>query len=305
RVCDCTGTGATGVSCEVDINECDPNPCEHGTCDNGINEYTCDCAGTGYSGTNCQTNVDDCASDPCQHGGECTDGVNDYTCDCSGTGYSGTNCQTNVDDCASEPCRNGGDCTDGVNDYTCSCPAPWEGPNCDSATLTVDATVRGYYTDADWFQPTTLDSFAGKAAVIHRAFFVFSIPDFEGTVSEVTFRLEIEELWTDISETLGFYDVSTSIPVLVDLSGDWPAIYADLGEGTQYATHTVGWSHVNTIRSIELSSAASMDVSLARGEEFAIGVAVTTIATDGYEQGVRFVVDGEESVQSLEIVVDP
>jgi len=170
--------------------------------------------------------------------------------------------------------------------------------------LTVDATVRGYYTDADWFPPTTLDCFTGKVAVTHRAFFVFSIPDFEGTVSEVTFRLEIEGLTGDVSETIGFYDVSTNIPVLLDASGDWPAIYADLGEGTQYATHTVSTVHVNTVRTILLSSAANSDVALARGDDFAIGVAVTSIEGD-YEQYVDFAEYGETSVQSLQIVVGP
>jgi hypothetical protein len=170
--------------------------------------------------------------------------------------------------------------------------------------LTVDATVSGYYTDADWFPPTTLDCFTGKVAVTHRAFFVFSIPDFEGSVESVTFRLEVENLMGDVSETLGFYDVSTSIPVLVDSSGDWPSIYADLGGGTQYATHTIAWANVNTVRSILLSSAANADVSLARGDNFAIGVPVTSIVGD-YEQYVDFLADGEVSVHSLQIVVGP
>jgi len=137
-----------------------------------------------------------------------------------------------------------------------------------------------------------------------RAYFVFSIPEFEGNVSSVTFRLEIEELAGDISEILGFYDVSTNIPVLVDGSGDWPSIYADLGGGTEYATHTIGWSHVDTVRSILLSSAANSDIELAGGGDFAIGVAVTTIEGDT-EEYVGFLVEGEESVQRLQIVVEP
>ncbi|XP_066277518.1 fibropellin-1-like [Branchiostoma lanceolatum] len=126
--CDCQA-GFSGVSCQININECASRPCQNGgQCRDGVNRYTCVCP-AGFNGVNCQTNINECASSPCQNGGQCHDGVNRYTCVCP-AGFNGVNCQTNINECASSPCQNGGRCVDGVNRYTCVCPAGFNGVNC-------------------------------------------------------------------------------------------------------------------------------------------------------------------------------
>ncbi|CAH1277168.1 NOTCH2 [Branchiostoma lanceolatum] len=126
--CDCPA-GFSGVSCQININECASSPCQNGgQCRDGVNRYTCVCP-AGFSGVNCQVNINECASRPCQNGGQCRDGVNRYTCVCP-AGFNGVNCQTNINECASRPCQNGGQCRDGVNRYTCVCPPGFSGVNC-------------------------------------------------------------------------------------------------------------------------------------------------------------------------------
>lgn len=64
-------------------------PCHHdGKCIDQLGGFKCDCTGTGYSGVLCQMNIDECASDPCQNEAKCEDQINDYTCSCY-PGYTG------------------------------------------------------------------------------------------------------------------------------------------------------------------------------------------------------------------------
>lgn len=66
-----------------------PKPCHHGgKCIDQLGGYKCDCTGTGYSGVMCQMNIDECASSPCQNEAKCDDQINDYTCACY-AGYTG------------------------------------------------------------------------------------------------------------------------------------------------------------------------------------------------------------------------
>lgn len=53
-MCDCQGTGYTGVDCSYDVNECKELnvDCGHGTCENLPGFYRCICD-KGYCGSNC------------------------------------------------------------------------------------------------------------------------------------------------------------------------------------------------------------------------------------------------------------
>ncbi|KAH9492875.1 hypothetical protein Btru_025002 [Bulinus truncatus] len=160
-LCNCSGTGYTGVQCTADEDECLCSPCLHnGICVNSASSFSCHCQGTGYLGDLCQVdndecmsqdvcfnggkclntpgsylcectkdwtgptcgqNKDDCEKNPCNNGGLCLDLVSGYLCNCTGTGFQGINCTDNIDDCYNNRCANGGVCIDGTRQYTCNC----------------------------------------------------------------------------------------------------------------------------------------------------------------------------------------
>jgi len=53
-MCDCQGTGYTGIDCSIDVNECQDLEidCGHGKCENLPGIYQCNCD-NGYCGYNC------------------------------------------------------------------------------------------------------------------------------------------------------------------------------------------------------------------------------------------------------------
>lgn len=105
-------------------------PCQNDAiCIAGINSYTCNCSGSGYTGVNCDINIDDCVANLCENGAICLDGINSYTCNCV-TGFIGELCEINIDDCVANLCENGATCQDGINSYTCLCSAEYEGEFC-------------------------------------------------------------------------------------------------------------------------------------------------------------------------------
>ena len=137
--CDCTGTGFTGPTCSVDIDECSTNNggCGSNCLDMFRTPPTCTCA-PGFTSTDggatcvpgdcgcahecvetlgeptsckCRDGystpddgvtcvADDCTgSSPCQNGGRCTGSAPYAMCDCSGTGYTGPTCEEDVLEC--------------------------------------------------------------------------------------------------------------------------------------------------------------------------------------------------------------
>ena len=90
--CKCV-SGFSGYNCSID--ECDFITCFHGgTCSAGV----CNCAGTGYTGLSCDVMVDHCAlfheSSPCGINGQCQNDLNRNTFKCvCFHGYTGSRCE--------------------------------------------------------------------------------------------------------------------------------------------------------------------------------------------------------------------
>ena len=150
--------GYTGISCEVNIDDCLEANCPNNTvCTDGINSYTCcppdsnesDCVivctggscmtnftdensecDPGYSGITCELNTDDCIGVNCSGNGECIDEVNQYLCACE-PGFTGLDCEINIDDCIGVNCSGNGECIDEVNQYLCACEPGFTGLDCE------------------------------------------------------------------------------------------------------------------------------------------------------------------------------
>ncbi|XP_071824175.1 uncharacterized protein [Apostichopus japonicus] len=78
-------------------NRCTPNPCQNGGRCLQSGSSLCDCTGTGFTGNTCQTpiTVNRCIPNPCQNGGRCLQ-AGATLCDCTGTGFTGNTCQTST-----------------------------------------------------------------------------------------------------------------------------------------------------------------------------------------------------------------
>ncbi len=313
--CNCAGTGFMGTDCEVDVNECSSNPCDLlTTCTNMPGGFKCGDCPSGYTGTGLTgcTDINECATNNggCDPLTTCTNTIGGpRKCGNCPPGYTGTGDTGCVDinECASTPCKNGGTCQNGTNLYTCSCKAPWCGSSCQNATLTINATARGFYADVDWLPPNSGFTTTGwGGSWMYASYFVFPIPNFTGNVSSVTLELEHEVYDSpDASEIVTVRDVSTAVNTLISNTSPSPTIYQDLASGTSYGNLS-GWSAstVGTVRSILLSGAIT-PVSNARGKSFAIGVNISPVKTQDRLEYIRFSGGEEARTHRLQVVVVP
>ncbi|CAB3373706.1 Hypothetical predicted protein [Cloeon dipterum] len=138
-VCKCP-LGTQGITCQINIDECESSPCQHGLCQDLLNSYECKCD-KGYSGVHCETDVNECEPEPCVQG-TCRDLQADYMCECF-EGYGGRNCSVLLTGCVGEEgeeqCKNNGTChawLSGETDhrFNCTCPKGFHGRTCSKAT---------------------------------------------------------------------------------------------------------------------------------------------------------------------------
>ncbi|KAJ8936905.1 hypothetical protein NQ318_010932 [Aromia moschata] len=112
------------------------SPCQNGgVCIDGVSRYDCNCTGTGYTGLLCEMDTDECKeyAMPCGRAGTCQNMPGSYRCICDTIkGKCGHQCDLD-DPCeTTNPCVHGtchSQCTD-TPDYVCMCEDNYTGKNC-------------------------------------------------------------------------------------------------------------------------------------------------------------------------------
>ena len=153
-----------------------------------------------------------------------------------------------------------------------------------AATITLTDTERGSYDSTGFFGTSGSGTAIGNyltgvlSSVEYRSFFNFDLSGISGTVTSAELRISTNttngtgqgSATPDNPETLGIFDVTTSIPNLVtDLGG--VAAFNDLGGGIQYASVFVPTPTSNGTIIITLNAAALSDINTAIGGDFAVG----------------------------------
>ncbi len=181
---------------------------------------------------------------------------------------------------------------------------------CDPQEIAIDVKVvngnhwRGWHvidgsTDHDSDNDNTITGDYREGA---NSYFVFALPELEASeVVSVTLELELESYSSnDANETFSIWDVSTP-SATVEATGYDESIYDDLMSGIEYGSDTVNSSDVGSIRSLELSEDAALDVEAALGGDFTVGVHLDT----GSSGWVRFSASSESRVHRITVVYLP
>jgi hypothetical protein len=156
-------------------------------------------------------------------------------------------------------------------------------------TLTLTAVDMGWYqhnaSESGYHDPAKLNYLAARlfpsASPMsdYRNFFVFDLSGVTGTVAGA--RLELNTLQVSGNETYELYHVATPVATLLAGGSGKGSIFDDLGDGTVYATQSILASQPNTTIDIALNSGFVSNANAAIGGRFAIGGALTSLASTG------------------------
>jgi hypothetical protein len=153
----------------------------------------------------------------------------------------------------------------------------------------------GYYDSGSWDEAnghfaTNLNTYTGRAyfTTDYNSFFVFSIPNFEGTVSGVRVDLFQDEYYSnDATETVSINGYTGSVMQLLNGGPYNQAVFNDLQDAPLYATFTAPRMN-GVLHSVPMNTTANGPVAAARGTLFAFGLHVETINGSTYDESLRF-----------------
>lgn len=163
-----------------------------------------------------------------------------------------------------------------------------------SHAILISATERGAYrSDTGAFGTGGAGTASGNyltglrsSGVEFRSFFNFDLSSVSGTITSATFDISLDSTFGDSPnpfETLGIFDVTTSIADLINNTGGLSA-FADLGSGTQFASASVSTTATSGTVSIAMNAAGLSALNAAIGGDFAVGGALTSLAGVGVEE---------------------
>lgn len=163
-------------------------------------------------------------------------------------------------------------------------------PGLFGATITLDATQTGFYNDSG---VRTLGNYAtgwfavGSPAEL-RSYFTFDLTGVSGSITGATVHLSSgvagsQYFSPDPSETLTFFDVSTTLAALTGGFGG-PNAFNDLGTGTSYGSYTLTKpvpSFIDTTL-----NAAGLAFLNANFTSIALGGAITTLTKGATNEAI-------------------
>jgi PEP-CTERM motif len=158
-----------------------------------------------------------------------------------------------------------------------------------ASTITLNSTSFGWWDSLGTHDASNTNYGTGDSAqnVDHRSFFVFNLSGVSGTVVSAALNIFNSAYSSaDPSETLGIFDVSTPIAVLIATGTGQIPIYDDLGSGTLFGSTTVSPANNNANVTITLNSVALAALQSGLGSDFAFGGALTTLSRPNLTEGV-------------------
>jgi PEP-CTERM motif len=156
-------------------------------------------------------------------------------------------------------------------------------------TITLNSTSFGWWDSNGSHTAANTNYGTGDDStnIDHRSFFVFNLAGLSGTIESASLNIFNPSYSSpDPTETLGIFDVSTSIATLIANGAGQVGIYNDLGSGTLFGSTSVSAANNGAYVSILLSPAALAALQSGFGGSFAFGGSLTTLSAPGVTEGV-------------------
>jgi hypothetical protein len=156
-------------------------------------------------------------------------------------------------------------------------------------TITLNSTSFGWWDSNGSHTAANTNYGTGDdpTNIDHRSFFVFNLAGLSGTIVSASLNIFNPGYSSpDPTETLGIFDVSTSIATLIASGAGQVGIYNDLGSGTLFGSASVSAANNNANVSILLNPAALAALQSGLGGSFAFGGSLTTLSAPGVTEGV-------------------
>ena len=184
--------------------------------------------------------------------------------------------------------------------------------NTSDSEFDVGVKNQGFYSpglsNADTNESYITGTAISGGQQFYRSFFTFDLSSLVGyTVNSATLRLSMFEVTGDaLTETLGFFDVSTGAAPLNNNVGFDATIYTDLGSGKSYGNFNLTIAGLPNVLDFNLNSDAVVDINAAAGGWFSIGGAHQSISSTGSEHFFGgYSSDNGGGVQRLTIEATP
>lgn len=179
-------------------------------------------------------------------------------------------------------------------------------------SITVNANARGWYKSDGSHDSTNNNTITGGAISAsfaeYRSYMSFPLPNFTGTVTAVTLRVEHESyISPQASETFAIFDVLTAAATVEATQSGTAgiAIFNDLGMGSDYGLFQLSAATVGTIVDVPLGSLGVSAVGLARGTTFTVAIRANSLSAGMVNEYARFSEASEVRTHQLVITTTP
>jgi hypothetical protein len=173
--------------------------------------------------------------------------------------------------------------------------------------ITLKAADSGWYTQEGIHAAGNEDYRAGRWGVnTYHDYFVFTLPDLSSyAIQSIQLRLTNPRngfTSGNASETFTVFDVSTSIPILMEshFEAPLPDVFKDLGSGTSFGSRSLSQADNDTLVAIDLTSAELAKILQdSSGKAFALGGSLSVA-----DAGNSHAFVGTDGTSTRELVIE-